>query len=533
MNLINQLVSIIRKIRSTNNKSLLMDFVNKNSEQIANITDEKELRRIIKYLMFTTNGTNYHWRGNEKINKNPLVKEVILEYIMRENIYEKSSISYSDVLSNLKVTEFPNDFCKYFLQKDLSPIDIIEIASIMYKIDKNSYEKFMKKYKNQKFTTFEIEYQIYLIIEQDNFDFIIHNMDFILNNFQSDKLIELYNSIKKNDECRKVLEEYMIKNLNSVLRLNIENVSDLLSYINKDSKLYKEIIVYLKNNIDAIIKKEKDSIDLFDIKAIYEEHEELKPIAREYFNEHKDEIIERMYKHITYLFVCYEDNQSEYKKERKAVKEIMKLIIEELCEKEKVEFGDITKLGEGGFSKVYQINNKVIKLGIHRNTRTIPENPYIVKPLLRKNFSVDGKEFGEQLFIEVTERVIPLAFNMSPDEIDKILYSLYEKQRDIGIEWKDIRIDNVGILLKDNIIHWPSKLEPQCKELGLIPQETDIMLKKGDYVVLDADLQYTEEAFKERYPKINQKLIQETFNAYWLEYHNRYNKEHKRKVIKI
>ena len=89
----------------------------------------------------------------------------------------------------------------------------------------------------------------------------------------------------------------------------------------------------------------------------------------------------------------------------------MKIIKANSKKKEKTDFGSIKKLGEGSFSKVYQINDKVIKLGIHRNTKEIPENPYVVAPLLRMNFPVDHKEYGEQLFIEVTERVEPLDFS--------------------------------------------------------------------------------------------------------------------------
>ena len=535
MNLLTKLKFTLRHMKIKQEYSLLKEFVNKNSKEIVNIEDDEQLKLIIYTLLSNTNGMNYYWLSNEDICKNQRIVNIILKYLMEEDIYKTSSISYSDVLSMLDIKEYPEGFSDAFLEKDLIPMDNLVIASIIYSLDKEAYNKIKDKYKERDYSAFEIENQVYLIIDKNNFDFLIQNIDFILDKFSKGRIIELYTSAKDNKLFLNMIEEYIMKNLDKILKIDIYDTGYLLSKLDKNTKIYKVIIEYLKENIDKILKKQKDDVDLFEIKAIYEQFDELKPAIRQYFNNHKDEIIERMYRNVTYLFIGYEDNQSEFKEERRTVKEILRLIINELCEKEKTDFGSIKKLGEGSFSKVYQINDKVIKLGIHRNTKEIPENPYVVAPLLRMNFPVDHKEYGEQLFIEVTERVEPLDISKgyTPDEIKEILYDLYSKQRDIGIEWKDIRIENVGILLKDNIIHWPEELKPGCKQLGLIPNKTDIVLKAGDFVVLDADLQYTEEDFARKHPKINEDVLRENFNNYWLEFHNRYNKEHKRKVIKI
>jgi len=532
MNIIRKLMFEIRHMEVKKDYGLLQKFIDVNIDEITKLNDD-ELQLLIKYLMYATNGANFHWMNNKKVRNNKRLKNYIFEIAMKEDLYKVSSISYADVIYNLDIYTFPNDFCRYFLEKDLSSMDILLIASIMYNIDKNAYKEIMEKYKDTKYNPLEIDFQVSLIIDLKNYDFIKENKDLIFSLFQKEQLIELYRNIKDNTECRELLEEYIIDNLDKVINLKMSQVDSLLYEIKQGTKIYKALIKYLKDNMELIIKNQSDSLDLFDLKKTYETDDELKPLIRDYFDKNKNEIIDRMYKHITYLFIQYEDNQSEYNEERKTVKEILRLIIEELCEKEKVNFGEIEKIGEGAYSQVYKIKDKVIKLGIHRNTRLIPENPYIVKPLLRKNFSVDGKEFGEQLFIEVTERVDTLPVNLDPDKINEILYDLYSKQRDLGIEWKDIRIQNVGILRKDNIIHWPRELKSDCKQLGMIPNKTDIVLQKGDYVVLDADLQYTEEDFVKKHPKITEDVLRENFNNYWLEFHNRYNREHKRKVLKV
>ena len=526
-----ELQLIIRRIENKKKYDILYDFVEKNIDRITAIEDETELRKIIKIIMYYTNGSNYYWLKNEKIKDNPIIISEIMQYIMDNDLYKISSLSYTDILENIDFKFFSKEFCHCFLEKNLNPIDTLEILSIMHKLDKNSYKILKEKYKKQTYNQIEIEFQVNVIIEQGNYEFIEENIDFILDNYSTNKIIDLYKDLRNNKICRSKIQEYILNRLDEVINLDIDIAVEFLYYSDENEKIFKSIIEYLKENIDIIINRYNDSKDLFEIKSIYDSYKDLVEPIKNYFNSHKDELIERLYNHVTYLFICYEDNQSEFKEERRTVKEILKLIIDELCQKENVSFGDIEKLGEGVYSKVYRIGDKVIKLGINRSTKKIPINPYIVQPLLRKDFSVDGKEYGEQLIIEVTERVQKLPTILTQQEIEKILYELYKKQRDIGIEWVDIKIDNVGILLKDNIIHWPSPLKPTPEQLGQIDDESIIKLaplKAGEFVLLDADLIFTEEDFKKRFPKIDEDIKRGNFNPYWEKFHNRYENEKKK-----
>lgn len=128
------------------------------------------------------------------------------------------------------------------------------------------------------------------------------------------------------------------------------------------------------------------------------------------------------------------------------------------------------------------IGDKVIKLG-DRVTKSFPNNPYIVAPLLRKEFKIND----EKCFAEVTERVDT---NLKASEEE--LYQLFKNLRNLGLKWTDIKAANVGRLKRKNVIHWQENLSPTEEVLGLDTKRGTKILEEGDLVVLDADFIYDE-----------------------------------------
>jgi len=176
------------------------------------------------------------------------------------------------------------------------------------------------------------------------------------------------------------------------------------------------------------------------------------------------------------------------------LKEVVKLIILDVLKNENVKLSDITYNG-GGLSSVLLIGNKVIKIG-DRATKSFPNNPYIISPLLRKKLEFNG----ESCFVEVTERV---------DTSKEELYQLFKKLRNLNLTWTDIKEDNVGRLKKENIIHWRQNLNPTDGVLGLDVKRGETILKEGDLVILDADFIYDENDPNINY--INNKNIYDEF----------------------
>lgn len=197
------------------------------------------------------------------------------------------------------------------------------------------------------------------------------------------------------------------------------------------------------------------------------------------------------------------------------IKELMYLIIKDVCRNENCDVDDIEVNNIGAYSTVITIKNKVIKFGEERGSKKFPNNPYIVKPLLRKEIELDD----EKMIIEVTEKVRPLR----EDEEDYAkLFELYKKLRDIHLIWTDIAFRNVGVLLKDNVIHWNDNLNPSDKTLELDNYRGNEILKKGDWVVLDADFIFDEKDPNIIYTKLSNDIVK--IFEHWYKYENKKEK---------
>ena len=169
----------------------------------------------------------------------------------------------------------------------------------------------------------------------------------------------------------------------------------------------------------------------------------------------------------------------------KDAKEIVRLIVDEIMENENIKhYEDIKRIGIGRSSRVYKIGNKVLKIGRAKMRLTLnyPNNPYIIKPLMRKII-----KFGlDEVIFEVQEYVP--SYKPTKEEKEK----LYLNLRKLGIIWIDPNSTNFSKLEKDNKIYWNKRLEPSDEALNLTSGvSSDIMLHKDDIVINDADAFYT------------------------------------------
>lgn len=263
---------------------------------------------------------------------------------------------------------------------------------------------------------------------------------------------------------------------------------NMLNKLNEDNqKNFLEILVENKCDIpySAIEYKENNKQIIYDNLTLFIENaQNLYTLMNFVKDNHvalsqvKDYIDNNEEKAINSIF-CETDHLVKIKDP--TLKEIIKLIILDVMKNENVKFSDITYNG-GGFSRILLIGDKVIKLG-DRVTKSFPNNPYIVAPLLRKEFKIND----EKCFAEVTERVDT---NLKASEEE--LYQLFKNLRNLGLKWTDIKAANVGRLKRKNVIHWQENLSPTEEVLGLDTKRGTKILEEGDLVVLDADFIYDE-----------------------------------------
>lgn len=137
----------------------------------------------------------------------------------------------------------------------------------------------------------------------------------------------------------------------------------------------------------------------------------------------------------------------------------------------------ICYVGEGGFSLVLKIGNKLLKLGGSRYNNKIPYHPKIIQWEFRRYFEESG------LLIEVQKmhdnKDIPSI------AVDRIFIELYEG----GLAWMDNREDNVVRLTLDNDYPYDKDISKIGKDyLGInSPIDTKYICKESDYVICDTD----------------------------------------------
>lgn len=282
---------------------------------------------------------------------------------------------------------------------------------------------------------------------------------------------------------------------NQKIFLNIlaENKCDI-SYSMVEYKGNNKQIIY--DNLSLFIE---NSLNLYALMNFVKDNSSALSKVKDYIDNNPEKAINSIF--------CETSNLVKMKD--KTLKEVVKLIILDVLKNENAKLSDITYNG-GGFSRVLLIGNKVIKIG-NRDTKSFPNNPYIISPLLRKKLEFNG----ESCFVEVTERV-DTSKKVSKEE----LYQLFKKLRNLNLVWTDIKESNVGRLKKDNIIYWRKIINPTEEVLGLDAKRGETVLKKGDLVILDADFIYDEndldidysnnkdlyDEFEKRYQKEKEKL---------------------------
>lgn len=176
-------------------------------------------------------------------------------------------------------------------------------------------------------------------------------------------------------------------------------------------------------------------------------------------------------------------------KEKDIYAKTLNYIIRETLDETHTDYTDIRYLDEGVFSQVYQIGDKVLKIGSELHKYRIPNHRRLLQPLIRTNYTLeDGKVFSSfQLF--------PLGntYFSSEEKTDDKLYEVYKDCRKDGIILLDIKWKNLCKLLSDNVTTWKGKrVKISPDSVGLEGEAKGSPLKSGNIVYDDLDLIYRE-----------------------------------------
>lgn len=177
-------------------------------------------------------------------------------------------------------------------------------------------------------------------------------------------------------------------------------------------------------------------------------------------------------------------------KQKKEFEEFFKLLIDDIsrhCKNNNLDCS-LSIVGCGSTSIVYSIGDKIIKIGKPRRSNKLPFCEHLLQPIINKDFEFDGYP----IHIEVTQKVITFDKNSNFvhseryfDIIEQISYDLQE----FGIYCKDLNYQNIGILTKENKIHFDSiNFEYANDEVTSIINNNNLNPKvEGEYVIIDLD----------------------------------------------
>ena len=418
---------------------------------------------------------------------------------IRQNSIENESASYyNDVFDNL------SDFISKKLNNPL-------LKNKNAKIIVNHFDEILPYIVSNNMNILLLN--IDLLIEQPNFKekFIEGLKNYPYTDEIGELFYNIWGCLNSKNKFDNFIDSNILKTL-STMNLKSSFYSSMLNRLNEENqKIFLNILAENKCDISYSMVEYKGNNKqiIYDNLPLFMENTENLYSLMNFVKDNssalskvKDYVDNNPEKAINSIF-CETSNLVKMKD--KTLKEVVKLIILDVLKNENAKLSDITYNG-GGFSRVLLIGNKVIKIG-NRDTKSFPNNPYIISPLLRKKLEFNG----ESCFVEVTERV-DTSKKASKDE----LYQLFKNLRNLNLIWTDIKESNVGRLKKENIIHWRQNLNPTDEVLGLDVKRGETVLKEGNLVILDADFIYDE----------NDPDINYTNNKYiYDEFEKRYQRE--------
>ncbi len=457
---------------------------------------------LIPKAMIATDKNNTSWI--KSICAMPKGYESILSELDHFDVYGHNQL-YAYYYQNLPMIRNTFD---HLMQKDLSNLDIIAMYLYLSKTNSDYAHEFITKYQNITLTPAESSLVI-KDIDRKNERAISDILDILLRS--TNEYIRLYYLGFKNKEIKQRVLNYMTINIEDVLeRSTSSQWFSIVNSINCD----KEVIdnFFCKHIDDLIAHYYGDS--LLNLVNYLKPYPKANELARDYIDTHFVEVIGSYYKNTYGIGSLKGQDQLNV--------EYLYELFTQIKDNEGVRFSDIERIPGGNFCCVLIIGDKVFKFGKERGVDKIMDTPYIIKPLVRGSLETNQ---DLPFFYEVTEKALPCD---EKDVTQEEMYDLYKKLRDEGIVWVDIRENNLGYLLKDNILHWNKPIQYDSESRGMLPCNQNITLKKGDLVIIDNDHRFYEDEVPEQYKAPEWSVI-----SYYQDFENRYQKELKEQKVLI
>ena len=455
---------------------------------------------VIPQAMRATTKDNNGWI--KAICSFPNGYESILDALDNYDVYGHNQL-YSYFYYSLPMTSHTFN---HLMSKDLNNQDFIAMYLFLTQKNSDYAHEFINKYRNITLTKEECSYVV-TKIDRRNTQAVSDILDILLRS--TTEFTRVYYLNIRNKELQQRVLNYMRDNVEDVF--NRTPVNLWISIANTINRHYDIIDAFFSKHLDELINHYYGD-NLLNLVNYLKPYPNASKLICEYVDTHFKEVVESYYKNIYGIASLTELDKSNV--------DYIYYLLSQIKDNEGVRFSDMTRSDSGYFSTVLILGDKVFKFGISRGVDEIIDSSYIIKPVARGKLETDH---GNPFCYEITERAIPCE---KDDVTEEEMYELYCNMRKEGIVWVDIRENNLGHLLKDNILHWNTPLSYDSESRGMIPNENEFTLKKGDLVIIDNDHRFREGEVPEQYQEPSWGPI-----SYYQTFEKRYQKELKEQKL--
>lgn len=323
-----------------------------------------------------------------------------------------------------------------------------------------------------------------------------------------DNLLDIYTKLKLNVDSEIIVTYYTNDgtiHTEEVILSDIINFSYILiKEINQDkTNQYTRIIRFFsKETIIKSISFKNTKKEIYQNPYLvsqnnpFKHFEELKHIMKQFFNIDQSTFQKRKEQITNYFRLDvkfkYEDLFFS-QKQKEEFETLFSLLIKEL-RIYAIKNGytpDLKKISNGSTSIIYEIGDKIIKIGKPRRYKTIPYCEFILQPIFNRTLEFDGYE----IHLEITQKTLVLDnqdghAHLSEDERFQEAVSILRKNLySIGLSSNDLHPGNVGILLKANKIHYDEITFDTADSIvtSIANNNNFRILPKGRSVIIDLD----------------------------------------------
>ena len=286
------------------------------------------------------------------------------------------------------------------------------------------------------------------------YDNLINNISILVNTLSNS---ELFDYGRKLEYKERLMFDYYVKCLN-----NNETFSEISAFYMHESEFINKLIdnnelSYILDNIDKIIRNDSSfDNNLFDY-------------LKENQNKIHSDIIDKIY-----MLIAQSISQF-YPNVKKENIDKLKQLVKNVVEEENASIFDIRKVDYGGYSKIYKINDKIIKVGYKRECEKIINNNRLLIPEFKGLIGAD--------YVEITD------YLSDKDNIgDEDVYNVYKDLRNQGLIWLDPTVKNLARLSKKALLNqYINKKNIDNLDIIENPNYIEPNLSIGDLVIIDLD----------------------------------------------